>query len=111
MKEVVVEISPLVYSLQAIKNTGYDFSGEAWIDIRLGETNINVVMRPKENSAIDITELKQKFLNSLLDHQVRIDTAKEFKTIREMIVAQAFEPCDNLDEVVEHMINDPSKKI
>lgn len=105
MNPISIELSPSVYSIQAVKNTCYDFSGSAWIEIKIQEEScITVILEPKDNSI----GIKNEFMNRLLDHQVRIDTAKEFKIIREMIVAQAFEPCDNLSEVVEYILNDNS---
>ncbi len=44
--------------------------------------------------------MSSDFIRHALDHQIRLDVGKDYKLIREMIVAQAFEPVDNLEEVV-----------
>ena len=48
-------------------------------------------------------------MNNLLDHQVRLEVSQEFKIIREMIVAQAFEPCDNLKDIVDTFTSEDAK--
>jgi len=94
-----------VYSLQAIKNAAYDYSGNVWISIKISNKKVLVSVKPKESSFI-ADSFRFDFINHVLDHQVRIDTGKEFKVIREMIVAQAFEPCENLNLITEKLIDD-----
>jgi His-Xaa-Ser system protein HxsD len=93
-----------IYSLRSIKNACYDFSGECFFKLDIAEENgANVKLKTKDpNIKFDLN----CFLNCVLDHQVRIDTENEFKTIREMIVAQAFQPCENLEEIVSLLVND-----
>jgi His-Xaa-Ser system protein HxsD len=59
-----------------------------------------------KNENISKETFINEFLNHVLDHQVRLDVSKETRVICEMIVAQAFEPCDNLDEIVTILTND-----
>lgn len=106
-KIIQIEFDSNVYSLQAVKNAAYDYNAKAWFHIRLNEKGkIIVSVTPKS----EISEtLQSDFINHVLDHQVRIDVSGEFKIIREMIVAQAFEPCDNLKEIVETLIHEQVK--
>lgn len=110
MNQEKIEIDSSIFSLQAVKNTCYDFSGEYWIEINTNDDYFYVFLKQKSENFLsdNLERTKDNFLNSLIDHQTRIDTAKEFKTIREMIVAQAFEPCENINEVVEYLNNGES---
>jgi His-Xaa-Ser system protein HxsD len=97
--EFTIKFDPAVYSLQAIKNAAYDFTSKAFIEIETAHNGfITANIRAKSEQASD--SIADEFKNQVLDHQIRIDTNKEYKTIREMIVAQAFEPCDNLIDII-----------
>ena len=102
-----IKLDTKIYSIDAIKKAAFEYSKTAWINIITEDENqfVNVFVQLKErDNSYDF--IKSKFLNHILDHQIRIDISKEFKTIREMIIAQAFEPCDNLKEVLSHLINE-----
>ena len=103
LKGLVVEFDDTIYSEQAVKKACYDYSNEFVFSIYKEQRKIVVKLQPLASYAEDSDKLN-RFINHVLDHQVRVDTAKEFKTIREMIVAQAFEPCENIDEVVSQII-------
>lgn len=99
------------YSIQAVKNAAYDFTDRVWIHLETKENNdLSISIKPK-NPESSTHLLKFDFINHVLDHQIRIDVGKKFKTIREMIVAQAFEPCENLDEITEHLLNEQKRSI
>ncbi|MHC1743946.1 MAG: His-Xaa-Ser system protein HxsD [Syntrophobacteraceae bacterium] len=98
----IIELDTRVCSLEAIKNASYDFSdkAESFIEV-ISDAKTRVRLEALENSPSSNDCLVNEFLGLALDHQVRLDVAKDYKLIREMIVAQAFEPVDNLDQVVE----------
>lgn len=100
---IIIEFDDAIYSEQAIKNACYDYSNEFAFSLSKKGQKTIVEFKPIISGSGDHTKLNQ-FMNHVLDHQVRIDTAREFKTIREMIVAQAFQPCENIDEVVSHIV-------
>jgi His-Xaa-Ser system protein HxsD len=101
--EIKLELDQAVYSLEAVKNASYDFTDKADILIELlSSTKVCIIMKQKANSkTIGNNSLSSDFIRSVLDHQVRLDTLNNYKHIREMIIAQAFEPVDNLEEVIE----------
>ena len=104
--ELSIVLDGNIYSIKAVKNAAYDFTDRAWIRLETQKNNVlSISIKPK-NPDSSLRFLKYDFINHALDHQIRIDVGKEFKTIREMIVAQAFEPCENLDEVTEHLLNE-----
>jgi His-Xaa-Ser system protein HxsD len=104
--EFQLDVDKSIYSLQAIKNASYDYSDKAWIKIDTMSNSRILVSLIAKNENISKETFINEFLNHVLDHQVRLDVSKETRVICEMIVAQAFEPCDNLDEIVTILTND-----
>ena len=99
---LTLEFDSKVYSLKAIKNAAYDYTNKATIQIETSDPNkIVVYMTPKSSNSKIIKALILDFKNHILDHQIRIELNAEFKVIREMIVAQAFQPVDNLQEIID----------
>ena len=98
----ILEFDPGIYSIKAIKNATYDYTDKAWIKIKSkSNEKILVYIRPKLHDLKDINSLIMDFENHVLDHQIRLEVSNDFKVVREMIVAQAFEPCDNLKEIID----------
>src|SRR3990167_2096412 len=92
---LALEFDSNVYSLKAIKNASYDFTNKCGIQIETQSSDkVLVYLTPKLNEPECIDLLAVDFKNHVLDHQIRIEVSNDFKLIREMIVAQAFEPCD-----------------
>jgi His-Xaa-Ser system protein HxsD len=89
-----------IYSLKAIKNAAYEFLNTAFITISEVSSDEIAINFSLKLTSEDLPSLVNKFKNSALDHQLRIDTENDYKVIREIIVAQAFEPCDNIKEIV-----------
>ena len=101
MKPIAISLNSSVYSITAIRNALFGHSDKFFIKINEDNLQIVVEVMAKDGSS-DFPV--HDFYNNLLDCQIRLDTEKEFKVIREMIVAQAFEPCDNLKDVISHLI-------
>jgi His-Xaa-Ser system protein HxsD len=98
----LLSINTKIYSLEAIRRTCFDLIGQVICGIVQKDENTAVVTIPA-SLQVDILGLADKFKTALLDHQIRIDTEKSFKTIRELIVAQAFAPCESLDEIIKEL--------
>jgi His-Xaa-Ser system protein HxsD len=97
---LILEFDTALFSARAIKNAAYDFSRRAEAHIEMASENrVLIFLTPKPHGAGPADSLATDFKRHVLDHQVRLEINQEFKTIREMIVAQAFEPCENLSEV------------
>jgi His-Xaa-Ser system protein HxsD len=89
-----------IYSLKAIKNAAYDLMNKGFFTIENQPPDrIKIIITAKIPSD-DINRLSEIYKNSVLDHQIRIDIESDYKVLREIIVAQAFEPCDNLKEII-----------
>lgn len=87
-----IELNLHIYSLDAIKRALYFVDPCAIID---NLTDNKVLITVKKDIKED--DLRQQ----LLDAQLQIDMEKEFKSIRNMLVAQALEPYQNIDDLLE----------
>lgn len=100
-KNISFEFDAEIYSEQAVKSAFYDLSIVA--DIFVVENNRRTIQAklhaPKDNDF----SFKKKIYNAILDHQIRIDIQKETGPIRKLIIAQAFFPCENLEQILDGM--------
>ena len=70
-------------------------------DIRLETHGANLVAQTTyDESKITAVELISRLNRSVSDCQLKITISEKTSFIRQMIIAQAFAPCDNLDEIV-----------
>lgn len=95
---VILYLDSKIYSLQAVKRASYDFTDRCYITISQDDSEkIALSVITKENAPNYII---QELMNSLLDHQIRADLEQEFGGLRTIIVAQAFAPCENIEEII-----------
>jgi His-Xaa-Ser system protein HxsD len=87
-----------VYSIDAVRAASYDFwkTSETTISTSDSAVIVGFTCDPEQ-----ISNHESHFRQLVLDHQVRIEVFNRTKAIREMIVAQAFAPVENLSEIVE----------
>ena len=52
----------------------------------------------------DRVRVENKFMNELIDQQLRLDLEKRYGAIRRLIVQQAFAPLDNLKAEVKRIV-------
>jgi len=98
---ITIEFDARIYSEQAVKSAIYDFNIAAQISLKGDDKEIILVIL---QSPVDSrSSIEQQIYKSVLDHQVRIDVEKEFGPIRKLILAQAFFPCENLDQIIDEM--------
>ena len=102
MKEkIIIKFSSEAYSAEAIMNAAYAFTDIAIVKIEsLNSKKITVSLTAKNPENFLSSKLVDEFTVSVLDHQVQITINRKTQKIREMLIAQAFEPCDNLEEVI-----------
>jgi len=92
-----IKINSRIYSLDAIKRACYDLSSYGAYSIKEDNPGEYCIIFDLQDNTTPIENIFNKYL---LEHQVRIDTEKQFKTVRELIITQAFAPCDNLKDIV-----------
>lgn len=92
-----IKLDTKVYSLDAIKRAIYLFAPQA-------------IISPKNNRYVYITtdyDIDEDMLRqNLLDIQLQLDLEKEFLPIRNMLVAQALEPYQEIDDLLILKHND-----
>jgi His-Xaa-Ser system protein HxsD len=94
-----IALSLDTYRLEAIFRSCYWLTDRCFV--YLGpprEGVIEVTLIAKSRSDKDTDRLTWQFLNDLVDQQLRISINEETRTIREMIVAQAFADTDLIDD-------------
>ncbi|MFC1786301.1 His-Xaa-Ser system protein HxsD, partial [Candidatus Neomarinimicrobiota bacterium] len=91
-----MEISLALYSKEAVLNATYKFTDKFYIRTELiSESRISVNFTAKDKSTVTEGTINE-FNNELIDQQLRINTEKEYKTIREEIVKKAFNPISEM---------------
>jgi len=91
---VVVDLS--VYPLDVVLHACHTFTGNCSVFVRgAGEGQVAVDLTPRSES--DARDLAGDFSNALIDASLRARIAEETRTIRELLVAQAFCEADLLD--------------
>jgi len=98
-KNITFEFDAEIYSEQAVKLAIYDLDIVA--DIFITGNNRRVIQVKLQSQKDSNSSLKEKIYKAILDHQIRIDIEKETGPIRKLIIAQAFFPCENLDELLD----------
>jgi His-Xaa-Ser system protein HxsD len=89
------------YSSSAIHRAMYDLAdeGEFRFDFHNNKPVIELIPL-----SLSLESFIVKFLKTVLDHQLRIDAETQFSTIREIIVAQALQPRQDLQKVLDYII-------
>lgn len=100
--ELHLTLSTSIYSVDILHKCFYWYLNEytVSIDHRDSEAAV-VIIRLKGKTLLesDISNLLQRIQDDLIDFKVRDTVTKETKTIRELLVAKAFEHEDELDHV------------
>lgn len=97
----VFNLDTSVYSYPAIMNALYDYTDKATFEVtKLPDGQVRLSLIPKA-SVFSTAMLVENFKNLLIDHQVRIMVSQDYKVIRDIIVAQAFQPCENVEDIIE----------
>ena len=91
-----------VYSINAIKRACWELKEKAFFNIEVKDKQIFVEIKLKEN-ALNMKRMIDLLNETILDQQIRIEVFKETLPIRTIIMAQAFDPCDNLDDVIHNL--------
>ncbi len=101
MKSKVISFDTAVCSLKAIKMAAHDMANEASIKIDIAEKDkIIVTLNKQTDYSMSIDDIANYFYKLAIEHQIRIEIEEEYRIIRQIIVAQAFHPCENLQDIV-----------
>jgi His-Xaa-Ser system protein HxsD len=87
--KLLLTVANDIYENEAILNTSYKFTDRCYINIEQIGSNTEIYFQIKDEN-IDIENIALTFGNELIDQQVRLNTGREFKVIREELVKKAF---------------------
>jgi len=96
---IVFKINKELYSKDAILETAYKFTNNYYFEIKSQDKNYLIKLKSKISS-INIKNIKEDFLNELIDQQLRFNLNKKNHLLREMIIKKAFFPFFNKEEDV-----------
>lgn len=91
MSSIAIEVDLAVYPLETVLHACHPFTARFQVTPRVRGSAVTVTFTPATS------DLEREFASALLDAQLRALIAEETKTIRELIVAQAFCEADLLD--------------
>ena len=78
-----------LYEKEAVLNASYKFTDRCYINVEVIGGLTEIYFQAK-NAEIVLEEIALECGNELIDQQVRLNTGREFKTIREELVRKAF---------------------
>lgn len=88
-----------VYGLEAIFRSCYWLTDRCYVYLAPPQDDIIEVTLVSKEGDTDLTDqLTWDFLNDLLDKRLQVEVNRETKTIREIIVAQAFAETELIDD-------------
>lgn len=94
-----ISLSLDTYRLDAIFRSCYWLTDRCFVYLGPPRDGaIEVTLIAKSGSGTDTDRLTWQFLNDLVDQQLRVSINEETRTIREMIVSQAFADTDLIDD-------------
>jgi His-Xaa-Ser system protein HxsD len=98
---LILEVPKELYQKEAILSSAHKFIDKCYIDIDPSpEKCIYVSFRPK-NKNLQLDNFAFEFCNELLDEQVRFNIEKSYGNIRNLIVKQAFQPIEDIQNEIK----------
>ena len=88
---IVITLSTAVYELEAVKRAAYRFSDRIAVDIRPNGETITCKLIPlTADIAKQLDEIAAQFRVEVLDHDLRLKTARETEPLRNLVLSLAF---------------------
>ena len=92
-------VDTTVYPLEVLFRTCYVFTDRCFLFLHPTDVSGVINVRFKQKLELcDLDSLAGEFSNELINQRIRLDIANETRSIRELIVAQAFAEADLLDK-------------
>lgn len=94
--KIIVKLAKELYERQAVFAAAHKLTDRFAVMIEpIDDYSVGVYIEPKRNTNLDESTIDDaifEFFNDLLDEQVRLDLEKQYGSLRDIIVKQAFEP-------------------
>ncbi len=92
---LVIAVNSDLYSRDALLRVSYLFTDRCYLFLSQEEGSPVIHVRfTRKSPETNLNQLAGEFSNELINQKVRLDIAAETKSIRELIVAQAFAEAD-----------------
>ncbi len=94
-----IALSEDLYGVDAIFRTCYWLTDRGYVYVaRSDDRHVEVTLLAKAGNGQETNQLAWEFLNELIDQRQRVAINQETRTVRELIVAQAFADADLIDD-------------
>lgn len=104
-QKITISFDTSIYSIKAIKRAIYDSGIGPSVNIRyISDGNIQVDFSFTQEKLNRSAKIIEKFKSMVFEHQIRLDVEDDYRIIRQIIVAQAFQPCDNIQEIIDAIV-------
>ncbi len=87
--KLLLKIDCNIYEKEAVMQASYKFTDKCYLNIEKADNYFEVYIQGKENTA-DLEKIALEFGNEIIDQQIRLQTGREFKEVREQLVKKAF---------------------
>ena len=98
---LIIDVAKSLYQKETILFAAHKFTDRYYVDIvHSQEEYISITFR-KKDTTLELEDLSSEFCNELLDQQVRLNIENSYGNIRDMIVKQAFQPVENIQNEIK----------
>lgn len=87
--KMLLKVSTDIYEKEAVLNASYKFTNKCYINIEQIDNIVEIFFHAKDDG-VNLKQTALEFGNELIDQQIRLNTGREFKIIREELVKKAF---------------------
>ena len=103
---VTVRLSKEIYEKEAVLAAAYALSGICKDTIEpVPEGHVTVTLELLESHRhLDPKDVETRFVNELVDQQLRLELDRRYGALRQLIVRHAFAPLENLKEEVKKVV-------
>lgn len=100
MNNVIIKYPKTLYKPESILFAANELKEYGYVVLLENSEDLSIEVTIDNSSKISKEEFFIKFNKSLSDYQLKATISDKTSSIRQMIIAQAFAPCDNLNEIV-----------
>ncbi len=87
--KLLLKIDSNIYEKEALLQASYKFTDRCYINIETTGNYYEVYFQCKHDSE-SLEKITLEFGNEIIDQQIRLQTGREFKDVREQLIKKAF---------------------